>query len=177
MHITTLLVVLLCLSLHRYLDYYCETNAMPYRFGFAVLVKVEFLLVLANCVYQMRWGWGLGVFVVVFVGSGVLTFPLTFLWHCLTRHDEVEIWVLGERPNPVLYGAWSVLVLVLTGLTLRGFFVTSYGAGLDAFSSWFTSLSTTTVVVSGCLLSVFVYLILGIKIIAQDYSNPVLPYR
>lgn len=172
MPIAIVVVAYLCLGIHSYLNYFWVKQSLPYAFGFSFFLKIEWLLILVNSIYLLGWLWGVVTFVVVLLGAGFLTFPVNFLCHSFTGQSEMAKMLVGETPSSLLYGGWSLLVLVLAALTGVNFFVTPFGEGMNLISELVQSVDTTVLAWGGGLLGLIVYLFIGLTIVAKDYSAP-----
>jgi len=172
MPIVIAVVAYLCLGLHSYLNYFWVKESLPYSFGFALFLKVEWLLIMVNSIYLLGWLWGVVAFLVALLGAGVLSFPISFLCHVLTPQSEMQKMVLGERPAPILYGGWSVLVLILGALTVINLFITPSRTGLHVLTSYVHSLSSSTLAWMGAVCCLLVYFLIGVATVVRDYSTP-----
>ena len=167
------IVAYLCIGLHAYLNYFWIKQLLPYPFGFAVFVKIEGVLILLNAIYLLGWLWGTVVFLITILGAGVaVSFPITLLCHLLTDPGEMQKMVLGERPSPILFGGWSLLVLVLGALTVVNLCVTPFRAGLRLLTSFVGSSSTSTLAWIGAICCLLVYLLIGLAVVAKDFAGP-----
>ncbi len=172
MSITIAIVVYLCLGLHSYLNYFWSKHSLPYSFGFGFFLKIEWLLILLDAIYLLGWLWGIITFITLVIGAGFLTFPISFLCHSLTGHNEMQNMLVGERPAPILYGGWFLLVLILAVLTAVNFFITPFSTGLHLLTPFVESLSTSSLAWISVVFCLIVYLFIGLTKVAKDYSAP-----
>jgi len=122
-------LILVGLTVHRYLTVYWEQRMLPYSFGFTFFVKIFAL----TCLVSFVWMFGAVAGVVIFLlcllqvvySAGLWIFSLPWLI-AMERKQSIP------SVNLLVYGGFSYLVMGIVVLTAANFFVSSYGSAWDA---------------------------------------------
>ena len=122
-NIVILAVIFIGLTVHRYLSTYWQNGLLPYGFGFCSFAnKFAFI-------YLLSFSWMFGILAGTIISalcffqivqSSVLWVPLTPWLVVINMRKSFP------RVNPLVYGGWSYLIILLAILTVANFIVSPY---------------------------------------------------
>ncbi|MGD0571863.1 MAG: hypothetical protein ABSB11_02440 [Sedimentisphaerales bacterium] len=125
LNIVIILLILVGITVHRYLSLFWEQGQLPYSIGFLLFVKAFVILYLINFI----WMFGLIAGIIVFIlttfqiiysaGLWIFTFPCT-----LTIYRTHSL----PRVNPFVQNGFSWLVIALALLTIINFIISKYNS-------------------------------------------------
>lgn len=123
LNIIILIVILIGLTLHRYLTIFYEQGRLPYQMGFLVFATSFIILYFVNFI----WMFGIIIGVILALLTLFQLVYSTLLWPFLIP-SLVSIYKKDELPlvNSVAYAIWSIVLPVLALLTIFNFFISDY---------------------------------------------------
>lgn len=121
--ITTLLITLIGLVLHRYLSTFYDNRALPFSMGFAMFSVIFAILYIVNFVwfFGIIIGLALGLlcfFQVIF--GGVLWPALLPYFYKISKDSSIPKVKLG------VYAVWGIMVPVFLIITVLNLFIVDY---------------------------------------------------
>lgn len=121
-----IILVLVGLIVHRYLSGFWEQGQLPYSFGFLFFANSFAIIYLVSFIWMFGIIGGIIVallcyFQVVY-SAGLWVFSLPGLINMHKSFDNLEI----PKVNPLVYGGFSFLVIIVEILTVINFFVSPY---------------------------------------------------
>lgn len=118
------LLILVGLTIHNYLDSFWELGKLPYAASFSFLVNL-FVLVYASCLIWM-FGFGFGLLLTLLCW---FNFPYnSVLWIFLVPHVlKVQSNPEDFKPNSFIHWCHSKIVIAVGALTIINMLDTSYG--------------------------------------------------
>lgn len=122
LNVAIILLILVTLTVHRYLSAYWEQGRLPYSLGFLVFVKVFFLLLLVSLVWMLGVVAGVIATALCFLQVVCSAGLWAFLLPSLVRMHKNPL----AGVNLLVYGGFSYLVGLLAVLTVVNFFVSPY---------------------------------------------------
>lgn len=121
--IIIIVLILVGLTVHRYLSAYWEEEMLPYSWGFLTLVNLFAILYLLNFIWMFGLLAGIIISVLsyfqVVYSAGLWIFSIPWL---LKVHRSPTF----PPVNPMIYGGFSYLVIILGMLTTVNFFISQY---------------------------------------------------
>lgn len=123
LNIIIILLILVGLTVHRYLSSFWDQGILPYPMGFLVFGNLFVILYLANFVWIFGLLAGIIISAMCFlqlVYSAVL-WIVSLPWVIRIQRDPTIL-----RVNPMIYGGFSFLVFLLGVLTVANFNVSPY---------------------------------------------------
>ena len=135
-NIIIILLIFIGLIIHRYLSSFWEQGILPYAMGFLTFANLFSVLFFINYV----WMFGFLVGIIFFALTYFQIIYASYLWPFLlpwliNMHKESPAIAFikstsGIRVNPIVYGAWSFIIIALGILTVSNFFISEYATTL-----------------------------------------------
>jgi len=123
MNITIIVLILIGLTIHRYLSSFWEQGMLPYSIGFILFANLFAILYLVAFIWMFGSVAGIIISVLAYFqvvySTGLWVFSLPWL---VSMHRNIAV----PRVNPMVYGGFSFLVIVLGVLTAANFFISQY---------------------------------------------------
>lgn len=121
--IIIVVLILVGLTVHRYLSLFWEQGLLPYSMGFLFFANLFAGLYLINFIWMFGWLSGVIIFFLTYFqaiySAGLWIFLLPGL---LSIHRNLTM----PKVNPIAYGGFSFLVVILGVLTVINFPVSRY---------------------------------------------------
>ena len=125
LNIVIIALVLVGLTVHRYLSTFWEQGTLPYSFGFLAFVKLFTLSYLIGFIWMFGIAAGVVVaglcFLQVIYSAGLWVFLVPGL---VNMYRNLSI----PTVNRLVYGGFSYLVMLTGVLVVANFFVSPYGS-------------------------------------------------
>ena len=125
-----LILILLCLVINRYLNYFWEDGRLPYPRNFTIFATFFHAIYLINYV----WLFGFLIGIIVFVLTFFQIIFSSYLWPFLLpivrniyKKPSTLLLLAPPEVNPFIYGISSLIITALSGLTILNFFISDYG--------------------------------------------------
>ena len=125
-----LILILLCLVVHRYLNYFWEVGKLPYPWGFTTFSTLFIAIYLINYI----WLFGFLIGIIIFALTLFQIIFSSYLWPFLLpsvmnihKKPSTLLLLVPPKVNPFIYGIWSFIIIALGGLTILNFFISDYG--------------------------------------------------
>ena len=125
-----LILILLCLVINRYLNYFWEDIKLPYPRSFTIFATLFAAIYLINYV----WLFGFLVGIIVFILTFFQIIFSSYLWPFLLpivrniyKKPSTLLLLAPPEVNPFIYGISSFIIIALGGLTILNFFISDYG--------------------------------------------------
>jgi len=123
LNIIIILLILLGDTVHRYLSYFWEEGILPYSFGFLFFANFFVLTYLLGFI----WMFGIVAGVIVAVLCYLQVVYSAGLWvFSVPRLISVARNPRIPTANPLVYGGFSILVMIVAALAVLNFFVSPY---------------------------------------------------
>jgi hypothetical protein len=126
LNIAIIILILLGLIVHRYLSTFWEQRQLPYPMGFLFFANSFALIYLVNFIWMFAVIGGIVVallcFLQILYSAGLWVFLLPGLISMHKSFDNFEV----PKVNPLVYGGFSFLVIIVAILTAINFFVSPY---------------------------------------------------
>lgn len=129
-NIIILILILFCLVMHRYLNYFWEDGKLPYPWGFTIFSTLFIAIYLVNYI----WLFGFLIGIIIFVLTLFQIIFSSYLWPFLLpsliniyKKPSTLLILTPPGVNPFIYGIWSFIIISLGGLTILNFFISDYG--------------------------------------------------
>jgi hypothetical protein len=123
LNVVIIVFILLGLTIHRYLTAFWEQGLLPYSLGFLVFANFFALTYLVSFVWMFGMVAGVVVFLLCYLqvvySAGLWVFSLPGL---ISRYRATTI----PRVNRLVYGNFSLIVMIIAALTVMNFFVSPY---------------------------------------------------
>lgn len=128
LNIIIIVLILLGLLVHRYLTTFYEQGRLPYSMGFTMFATVFWIIYSASFI----WMFGIvgGIIVTLLCFFQIL--HVSILW-IFSVPGLIQIYKNRDIPrlNPLIYGGFSYLILLIAILTVVNFFVSPYKSMLE----------------------------------------------
>jgi len=130
--------ILIGLIVHRYLSTFWEQGQLPYSMGFLLLANSFALIYLVSFIWMFGIIGGIVIALLCYLqivySAGLWVFSLPGL---ISMHKSLDNLII-PKANPLVYGGFSFLVIIVAILTGINFFVSSYKSmwGLMGESLW-----------------------------------------
>ena len=125
-----LFLILLCLVINRYLNYFWEDGKLPYPRSFTMFATLFAAIYLINYVWLFGFLVGIVVFVLTFFqiifSSYLWPFLLPIVMNIYKKPSNLLL-LAPPEVNPFIYGISSFIIIALGGLTILNFFISDYG--------------------------------------------------
>jgi len=125
-----LFLILLCLVINRYLNYFWEDGRLPYPRNFTIFATFFHAIYLINYV----WLFGFLIGIIVFVLTFFQIIFSSYLWPFLLpgvinvyKKPSILLILAPSEVNPFIYGISFFIIIALGGLTILNFFISDYG--------------------------------------------------
>lgn len=126
LNITIIVFILLGLIVHRYLTTFWEQGQLPYSMGFLFFANSFALIYLVSFIWMFGITGGIVVaflcFLQIVYSAGLWVFSLPGL---ISMHKILDNFTI-PKVNPLIYGGFSFLVIIVAILTVINFFVSPY---------------------------------------------------
>lgn len=123
LNIVIIVLILVGLTVHRHLSFFWEEGILPYSFGFLFFANSFALTYLVSFVWMFGVVAGIIVallcYLQVVYSVGLWVFSLPWL---ISMQKNSTL----PRVNPLVYGGFSFLVMIIAALTVVNFFVSPY---------------------------------------------------
>ena len=144
MNITIIVLILIGLTIHRYLSSFWEQGILPYSIGFILFANLFAILYLVAFIWMFGLIAGIIISVLTYFqvvySAGLWVFSLPWL---VSMHRNIAV----PRVNPMVYGGFSLLVIILGVLTTANFFISQYMSIWDVLGHNYTMAALVFVVV------------------------------
>jgi hypothetical protein len=152
-----IVLILVGLTTHRYLSTFWEQNKLPYPMGFNIFANLFALIFLVGYI----WIFGVVPGIIVSILSYFQIVYSAFLWVFLLPYlistmrnnfsDTVIAFMCPPKVNPLIYGGFSILVIILGILVASNFFISGYKSAWNLISDnyWTVALVSLGVLVLG----------------------------
>ena len=151
LNIIIIVLILIGLTIHRYLSPFWEQRQLPYPGGFTFFANVFALVYLVSFI----WMFGVVAGIIISILCYFQIIYSTFLWilllpWLLVMHNPKSSFNKPEV-NPFIYGGFSLIVVILGVLTIVNFFISDYQAIWKFFNSslWIIVISFLAILLIG----------------------------
>jgi hypothetical protein len=123
MELLIIALILVSIVIHKYLSTLYDLGTLPHSMGFILFANFLFIIWFTNFIFMFGWVIGIIISILAFFSIIHMTFlwPLILPWVLRLQKD-----ISAVNVNNTFYGFWSLLVLVLGGLTIINFFTSEY---------------------------------------------------
>jgi len=126
LNVIIIVSILIGLIAHRYLSTFWEQGNLPYSMGFLLLANFFALIYLVSFIWMFGIIGGIVVallcYLQVVYSAGLWVFALPGL---ISMHKSLDNLII-PKVNPLVYGGFSFLVIIVAILTAINFFVSTY---------------------------------------------------
>ena len=127
LHAAIIILILISLSIHRYLTVYYEQEILPYPAGFLLSATLLILIYFTGFI----WMFGIIAGAIIAILCLMQVTYSTILWAFLLPglvaiHKQINDYQV-PKVNPFVYGVFHILIFLLAALVATNFFVSSYG--------------------------------------------------
>jgi len=126
LNVIIIVSVLIGLIVHRYLSTFWEQGQLPYSMGFLFFANFFALIYLVSFIWMFGIIGGIVVallcYLQVVYSAGLWVFALPGL---ISMHKSLDNLII-PKVNPLVYGGFSFLVIIVAILTVINFFVSTY---------------------------------------------------
>lgn len=159
-----IVVILVGLVKHRYLSTFWELNTLPFPFGFLMFANLFTLIYTIALIRMFGFGWGLLL-------SGMCFFQVMFsffLWVFqipttikINKTIGLEFFGAIAKPNIMIYGSFSMLVILLPILIGFSFFFSPYKSSVYLIEEYLNLWIVLGIMLVGNISRIFVMSILA----------------
>jgi len=147
LNLIILILILIGLVIHRYLSSFWEQGTLPYGRGFLVFSNIFAVIYLVN--YIWVFGFVIGIIIAALTFFQIVY--ISFLWPFLLprlisiHKQQPSSELISELTdvNPIAYGLWSFLIVVLGILAIVNFFISDYASMTKRIVEFFGGTYTT----------------------------------
>lgn len=126
LNITIIIFILLGLVVHRYLTTFRQLWHLPYPMGFLFFANAFALIYLVSFIWMFGIIGGIIIALLCFLqivySAGLWVFSLPGL---ISMHKSLDNFTI-PKVNPLVYGGFSFLVIIVSILSIINFFVSPY---------------------------------------------------
>lgn len=140
LNIIIIALILIGLTVHRYLSFFWEQGLLSYPMGFVSFANLFAIIYLVSLIWMFGAVAGIIISILCYFqavySAGLWIFGLPWL---LNIHRNLTL----PKVNPSVYGGFSFLVIVLGVLTIANFFVSRYESILKLleYNYWTSALA------------------------------------
>jgi len=152
LNIIIIVLILIGLTIHRYLTTFWEQGRLPYSAGFTTFANLFALIYLVSFIWMFGAVAGIIISILCYfqiVYSAILwLFLLPFL---LSMYGTPRNSTVPPQVNPFIYGGFSFIVIILGVLTIVNFFISEYKSILELSDGnyWTPVLSFLAILIVG----------------------------
>jgi len=147
--ILVLILILIGLVIHRYLNIFWENGELPYPSGFTLFSTLFIVIYLVDYI----WLFGFLIGIIVFLLTLFQIIFSSYLWPFLLpslinihKKPSALLYLDPPKVNLFIYGLWSFIIITLGGLTILNFFIIDYEYLLTKIESLFTRNYNTLII-------------------------------
>jgi len=150
--IIIIVLILIGLTVHRYLTTFWEQGRLPYSAGFTRFANLFALIYLVSFIWMFGAVAGIIVSILCYFqivySAALWLFLLPFL---LSMYGTHRNFTTPPQVNPFIYGGFSFIVIILGVLTIANFFISEYKSILELSDGnfWTLVLSFLAILIVG----------------------------
>jgi len=156
--IIIIVLILIGLTIHRYLTTFWEQGELPYPHGFTIFANLFALIYLVSFIWMFGIIGGIIVSILCYfqITYSTLLWIILLPWLLLVHNPKSNFQT--PQVNPFIYGAFSFVVVILVVLTIAGFFISNYQSMLKYFDSniWIIVVGTLVTILVGNVIRMIV---------------------